>query len=77
MRYASRSLSAVSIVVLLAACAPAAQEPAATEEQGLTDQDRQAVEETLFQYEHEWGETGFSRDRAAMWFETAQQPAYH
>ena len=66
MHHATRSLSVALIVVLLAGCAPAATEPAAGEEQGLTDQDRQAVEETLFQYEHEWGETGFSRDRAAL-----------
>ena len=66
MRYASRSLSAVSIVVLLAACAPAAQEPAATEEQGLTDQERQVIEEMLFQYENDWMEVNLSKDRAAL-----------
>ncbi len=66
MRYASRSLSVALIVVLLAGCAPAAPETAAVEEQGLTDQERQAVEEMLFQYEHDWVEVNFSRDPAAL-----------
>ncbi len=41
-------------------------EPAATQEQGLADQDRQAVEEMLFQYEDDWVQVNFSKDRAAL-----------
>ena len=66
MRSPLRAIGLLSLVALVAACAPAAEQPAAVIDAPRSDQERAEIEERLFQLENEWMDVHFSGDTSAL-----------